>query len=416
MTSSESKGIHIEIATPSQTFFPTRVYSIPKNQDGVYTPIKLRVRIIDNTSNTLYLNPCQPFIPELLTSDGQTIQGHIVTEEIITNTQQNIPIEGNQGRRLERREIRPKVSTGFSLIAKLFWQNNSLKLKIPAISDYWLDSINCNSFWCFDALEAKSYQLRFILNIDCGTTYVSESDIRKEENPRENNSVMLATPWLNLRLVQPLSTDSNAIEVDGVKFKIEMPESTFKITRVKTNVKLGIHVTNNTSTALRFYQASSVDIILLGDDGKEINSQSDPPRNAVSKEPQYYSVQPGKSAFFDLEAMLLWDYEQDLDTNMKETWFLDKNLTPKRRYSDNKRGFRVSPKVQIELAIPNKTRHRFNGGDGFDYFPDLKVGASYQLQVIYHVSEQARNLEEQVLEKVWVGWIAMPFVEFSLVK
>ncbi|KYC35658.1 hypothetical protein WA1_07545 [Scytonema hofmannii PCC 7110] len=417
MTSSQPNNIHIEITTPSQTLFPCRVYPIPKNQPGVNTPIKLHMRIAHNTSNFLYLNPDQPFIPELLTLNGQIIQGHLVTEELITNTPPNIPIKGNQKKDFELWRIRPNGSTIFSWTAKLFWQNNSLKLKIPTVPDNKLVSpVNFESFWCFDALEAKNYQMRFILDIDSETTLSGKYNIIQEGTLQENHSGILSTQWLNIRLVQPLSTDEHTIEVNGITFKIEMPSSTFQITKSETLVNLGIYITNKTSMTFRFYQKASIEAILIGDDSKEINSQSDPPGRWRSKEPEYYSIKPGKSAFLNLESMLLWGYKEDLGTNIQETWFFDKNLTLRRQSSDNQRGFHLSPEVQIQLAIPNKTRHRFSGGNGFDYFSDLKVGATYQLQIIYCVPDQARNLESQVLEKVWTGWIAMPFVEFHLIK
>lgn len=381
----ETNGISIEISNPHQLLFPSRVYSIPQNQLGVNAPIKLSVRIVNNTSNLFHLNPLQTFIPELLTSDGQIKQGHLVTDELVTNPHSNKPLERSQRREFEWWKIRPKLPTSFFLTARLFWQNNSLKLKIPSIPDHVLGSVNPNYFWCFDSLRAENYQFRLILNTDRGTTSVLKADITPERNAQETSSEMLATSWVNFRLVQPLSTDNSTIEVDGVLFKIEMPETILtvpsKLFRAKTDVKLGVHVTNNTSTALRFYQSGSVDTNLTGDDGKAINWLSDPMKLAWgSKEPKYYLVQPGKSAVFDLDGKLFW-------------------------YS-----------CQLQLAVPNKTRS-LNGDGGFYYFPDLKPGASYYLQVIYHVSElRVRRLEEQVSEKIWAGWIAMPSVKLLLVK
>ncbi|KAF3886529.1 MULTISPECIES: hypothetical protein [Nostocales] len=418
MTSSdELSDTHIEIASSSLRILSGMVYSIPKKQLGVYTPIKLRVNIVHKTSNSLYLNPEQPLIPELLTSDGQIIQGRLVTEELITNTQPNNLTEGDQTKKLENCKIRVEGRRSFYLTARLFWRDSSLQLAIPSSPNSGLiNSVDSNYFWCFDRLEAKIYQLRFVLNTARETTPVLESKIEQEETVWGDCSEILSTPWLNLHLVQPLVTDEHTIEVDGVTFKIEMPNSIFRISKSETRVKLGIHITNNTSMTLRFYQKASIEAILIGDDGKEINSQSDPPGRGRSKEPEYYSVKPGKSVFLNLESMLLWSYKEDPSTNIQETWYFDKSLTLRRRSSEHQHGFQLKPKVQIQLAVPNKTRHRFNEGNGFDYFSDLKVGASYQLQVIYCVSDGARNLESRVLEKIWTGWIAMPFVEFHLVK
>jgi hypothetical protein len=89
--------------------------------------------------------------------------------------------------------------------------------------------------------------------------------------------------------------------------------------------------------------------------------------------PKSYLVQPGQSALFVCDGTLDWLMNQLL------------------------------------LAIPNKS-----GGNCL--FAGLKPG-TYQIQLIYHVSELMANyLNEQILEKVWTGWIAMPFLEFHLVE
>ncbi|MEH2246058.1 hypothetical protein [Nostoc sp.] len=384
MTSYELNGISIEIVNPNTILFLTRVYPIPKKQIGINVPIKFSVSINHTSSNSFYLNHLQAFIPELLTSNGQRIQGHLVTDDLVTNQQSKQP-DSSQGRQLDWWRIRPKCRTTFFVTAKLFWQDNSLQLKIPTIPDYILDNFRSNYFWYFDPLETKTYQLRFILNTDARDTYVSSSNINQEVIEQETSSDILATPWVNLRLVQLLSTDSNAIEVDGVLFKIDMPESVLtissKLFKAKTDVKLGIYITNNTSTTLCFYQLSSIDAILISDDGKPINRSGNPTKLAwKNNEQNYYLLQPGEKMFLDLCGKLFW-------------------------YSS-----------QLQFAISSKT-HSLNGKSGSYYFPNLKAGALYRLQVIYQVSElRARRLEEQILEKFWSGRIAMPLVEFGLIK
>jgi hypothetical protein len=388
MISGELNDIDLDIVIPSRILFPTRVYPIPENQLGVNAPIKLNVRVIQKTSNYLEINRFQPFIPELLTPDGQIIQGALVSEDVVINTQQNQLFRFHQRKEYKWWRIRPNVTTVFPLTAKLFWQNSSLKLKIPILPDDNQSSVSPNYFWYFDALEAKTYQLRFILNTNSETTLSSESDIRQQSTALHPPSEMLATPWLNFRLVQPLSTDSCAVEVDGVLFKIEMPESVLSIplwwnipflgTRTKTDVKLGIRVTNNTSTALRFYQAGSIEVSLVSDDGIEINYFGELTRRGVGEGPSYYLVQPGENALINLDGMLFWH------------------------------------SGRLQLAIPNKSRNYFDGKGAFYYFLDLQPGISYQIQLRYRVSERAKSVEEQLLEKVWTGWIALPFIEFRL--
>ncbi|MEH2022949.1 hypothetical protein [Nostoc sp.] len=143
MTSYELNGIHIEIFAPNTILFPTRVYPIPKKQIGINVPIKFGVSINHTSSNYFYLNQLQAFIPQLLTSNRQIIQGHLVTDDLATN-QQNKQPDSSQSRQSDWWRIRPKCRTSFSVTAKLFWQNNSLQLKFPTIPDYILDPFRSN--------------------------------------------------------------------------------------------------------------------------------------------------------------------------------------------------------------------------------------------------------------------------------
>jgi hypothetical protein len=387
MTSSESNSISLDIHRPPRVLFPNKVaYPIPQNEMGINTPIRLSVSIFNKTSTRFRLHPLQPILPELLTLDGQIIQRRLVTDADFTNNQQNTLLQRNQGREAVFFQIPPNCSSGFDFPAKFLWEHNILRLKIPTIPMFSPNSFHPTSFWCFDGLEAENYQLRWILNTYDENTLSDESNINRSITVGDISSRMLATPWLNLRLVQPLSTDNRAIEVDGVRFKIEMPESVLTIpnrqTGNKTDVKLGIQVINNTSHSLRFYQSSSIEAYLLDDDGKKISGFPEALRLGMpTGQPTYYSVQPGKIAFFNLDGILSWR---------------DNSL--------------------LQLAIPRKTRQQFTGKDAYFYFGELTHNKSYYLQVTYQVREPLSQLEEKVLEKVWTGWVTLPSVKFTLVE
>lgn len=382
----EVDGVRMEITRPHPLVYPMSVYSIPQKDSGVNALIKLGVSIINNTPMPFHLNLFQSFIPELVTSDGQIIQGYLVTKEVITNTQPNKLLENSQKQKTGGLQIRPESSFGFRLNAILSWQNNSLQLKIPSPNNV-LSSDNMHYFWCFDGLQAHTYQFRFILNTEDKPTDALESNLRQKTTISENRSKILATPWVNLRLVYPLSTDNTAIEVNDIVFKVEMPKSVLNIparqTVTRTDVKLRIHITNNQSTVLHFYQVDSFELILIGDEGKEISFGSNPTKHVREAEtiPNYHLIKPQESAVCDLDGILFWDCGQ------------------------------------LDFAISKKSPHYFTGANAFDYFLDLQPGASYQLQVVYHVIEQKKKqLEGQLLEKVWTGWVAMPLVEFCLVE
>lgn len=383
----EVEGVGMEITRPHPLVYPMSIYSIPQKDSGFNALIKLGVSIINNTPMPFHLSLFQSFIPEIMTSDGQIIQGYLDTQEVITNTQPNKSPENSQKQKIGWLEIRPESSFGFRLNAMLSWQNNSLQLKIPSPTNYVLSSENLRYFWCFDDLQAHTYQFRFILNTEEEPTYVLESNLRQKTTISENRAKILATPWVNLRLVYPLSTDNSAIEVNGIVFKVEMPESVLNIparqTVIRTDVKLRIHITNNQLTGFRFYQGNCFELILITDKGKEISFGSDPTKQVREAEtiPNYHLIKPQESTFFDLDGILFWDGNR------------------------------------LNLAISKKSPHYFTGATAFDYFLELQPGASYQIQVVYHVIEQKKKqLEEHLLEKVWTGWVAMPLVEFCLVE
>ncbi len=87
LNTSKTDGIHIEIINPNTILFPTVGYPIPNKKIGINAPIKFAISINNTSSNYFYLNHLQALIPELLTSNGQIIQGHLVTQYTLTNQQ-----------------------------------------------------------------------------------------------------------------------------------------------------------------------------------------------------------------------------------------------------------------------------------------------------------------------------------------
>ena len=311
----EANGINIEREISDQIIFPTRIYAIPKNQLGVPTLLKLPIRIRNNTSTRLDLNLYQPFIPELLASDGQTIPRLLVTDDSVASTQLNIPQQHHSPRKLQQWKFPPGYGASISQTARLCWRNNLLQLQIPT------ERFCSDKFWLFDALQPGNYQLRFILNIDRETTPVEDS----ENQDSGTGSGILATPFLNLHFIQPLSTDSSAIEVNGVQFKTEMPDNVLTIPPnlrdASTHIKLDLCATNKTSTALYFEQMYSFSFTLLDDDGKDIQFTDTRRRLRVDKGPKPYLVEPGESALFVCDGTLDWLMNQLLLAIPNKSWW-----------------------------------------------------------------------------------------------
>ncbi|MEH1903336.1 MAG: hypothetical protein V7L04_18455 [Nostoc sp.] len=390
----EIDGIHIEIWEPPNLI----VLPIPENMPSTNTPMKIGMRIINNTSIPFRYQPDETIIPEIVASDGRVLPRQIATDDPVATTQPNIPLqlrflsifthfisnlfnlhEHKDTKELDCWLIEPGVPCIVFLTARLLWQNNLFKLQIPTNPDYLFNPIIPKKFWSFDDLQPGAYQLRFIYDIDCGTRPDSNLDIREVRTVQQMGLRQLATPFVNFLLVQPASTDSEAIEVNGIQFKIEIPEPVLTIPPyfpgAKTSVKLGIRVINNTQTPIRFERLNSLTPILMEDDDKALEPDSDLMRLGVSKGLPYYLAMPRESVFFVLDGVLSRN-------------FLNK----------------------LQLAIPNEA-------SGFWYFRDLKVGR-YKLQFIYQVAAPMPIGEPaaQAIENVWTGCIVTPFVELCLVK
>lgn len=179
-------------------------------------------------------------------------------------------------------------------------------------------------------------------------------------------------------------SNSNAVEVDGVRFQTEI-QSVIPIPvwpGTKYPVKLGIRVTNNTSSHLYFSRLGSLNLLptLIDSSGNQIDIDVDMWRARVNGKP-YYSVAPGANEFFDFESSL-------------------------------SRGFFRPP---VAWSIFELQLKFYNEAGGYYYFRALKAG-NYQLQILYRGSEQLPELlpEEKATGRVWAGMITIPFVEFQL--
>ncbi|WP_226889366.1 hypothetical protein [Nostoc sp. MG11] len=229
----EIDGIHLRICEPNLIVLP-----IPENRSDSSISVEVvetKVYLINNTPNPFYLNPNKTLIPELLTSDGQVLQGQITLDEPVDKLQRNIPPQIGFGIRLiqfitnlaqwlKRSETRafyprliaPGKGISITLALRLIWQNNHLKLQIINCPNSSL-IIFCflDKSWFFNIPQPGSYQLRFILG-NYGENE-SSSDPLTEETV---SPLQLATQFVNLRLIEPVGVGNNAVEVDGIRFEI----------------------------------------------------------------------------------------------------------------------------------------------------------------------------------------------------
>ena len=406
----EVSGINMEIMLPDPT-----ALTIPENRAGITPPINLGINITNNTSMSFYFNLYETLIPEIVTSEGQALQRQLVNEKPKAEVQPNRYRTGWAGRLTEfisnlnlsqecyeTREINymlvePRESKSITIDASLAWEDNLLVLKISTILDQFVEPIDFQNFWLFEPLLPGNYQIRFIYQHKCANRVIPEIDPLEITNVEESKSELLITPFINLRLVQPIEADSNAVEMDGVRFEILVPERVLSIP--KNNlihkflylmkflspipidyssfiipVQIGIRITNNTSTPLRFSFYLTLLLEIMGVDGLipfggGWISPSEPSNS------DFLSVMPGEDITFFPEAEILGLWEE-----------------------------------QFGLRTPT-------GNGGIWVFEPLTL-ETYQVRLRYS-SQQAivkiyESVETYTTLEVWSGQISTPFVGFRI--
>lgn len=160
---------------------------------------------------------------------------------------------------------------------------------------------------------------------------------------------------------------SKVLEVNGVRFqaaiqsRIPIPILPWR----KIPVKLGMFVTNNTSTPLYFNRLDSLRLTMFDERGQEILFDSDMLRLWVRGE-IYYFLESTEASFFSFESSI----------------------------------YRKFCHIQLET---------YNEAGGFYYFPNLKPG-NYQIFICYSNTGLLQGLEkeEEYSGKVWSGTVTMP--------
>ncbi|TAF52027.1 MAG: hypothetical protein EAZ60_24545 [Oscillatoriales cyanobacterium] len=389
----EVTGINMEIMLPDPT-----ALTIPENRAGITPPIELYIHITNNTSMSFHFNLSGTLIPEIVTSEGQALQRQLVNEKPESEVQPNRYRTGWAGRLTEfisnlnlsqecyeTREINymlvePRESKTITIDASLAWENNLLALKISTEFNEFFGSIKLHNFWLFEPLLPGNYQIRFIYQHNCANRVIPD-------------------PFVNLRLVQPVEADSNAVEMDGVRFEILVPERVLSIP--KNNlihkllylmkflspisiyyssfiipVQIGIRITNNTSTPLRFSFYFTLFLEIMGVDGL-IPFGDAWIRGSCPSNSDIFSVMPGEDITFfpETEIFGLWE---------------------------DKFGLRITTGNGDILTFEPLTLQT--------YQVRLRYSSQQSMVKIYESVETYTTLD------VWSGQISTPFVDFRLVR
>lgn len=364
----KAEGIRMEIMVPDLA-----TLSIPKNKPGSTAPVKLSVRITNNTSTPLPFSIYGSLIPELVGSDGQALQRR---EPIDTQF---------ETRKYDCSLVMSGKEIVVSLDARLSWRDNLLQLEVPTSPDYWQIPLRPDNSWSFNALQPGPYQLRFTYDSPSGEVLCLDPETGQERRVEGISTGRLATPFVNIRLVQPVEPDGNAVEVDGIRFETVVPERVLTVPKkrrsAETSVQIGIRITNNTPTPIRFSFYGTFIPDLVKPDGEVLRGGYN--RNLViePKESDLLLAMPGDSV----------------------TFFPDITLS-------------YSKRDQFLLVVSS-------GNGGFCPFGNLKPG-TYNIRFSYQklgspMERTARGwepIESRLLEKVWSGRVDTPFLEFRIVQ
>jgi len=188
-----------------------------------------------------------------------------------------------------------------------------------------------------------------------------------------------------MRSIEPF--DSNTVEVDGICFATFMPERVLKIPKQNGDripLQLGINITNNTSIPRYFSFLFSFTPEIKTPDGQIRGSDYSTDRLLKPLVSDFLLAKPSETVTFSLNAKLYWT-----------------KLSIKDRCET------------LVIFIPFR--------DGYFMFDFLKPGI-YQMRFTYEEYSSMvedtyqRWIEPSILQSLWIGKIATPFVEFRLVE
>jgi hypothetical protein len=297
------------------------VLPIPEKRFGVNNSVNIGVYITNKEKSSFRLNIAN-IMPETITVKGQLIPNCYPISEVHTRGQTNT-VENSFFRlirtlfypflQLEKifqptnqyLLVKAKETTSININVKVFWHGNILTIEFFNI-DFTFIRPSISSL--FDGISPENYQLRFIyLSNRVGTINLNSIEA---EILQETDSKQLATPFINIHLVQPVETNRNAIEVDNIQFETVLSENLLtmpdKNCKEETALQIGMRVTNNTSNPLRFDFYATLIPELVSLNGQALDTSYFCPRLESSKESDYPLVCPGESVTHFQFAKLFW--------------------------------------------------------------------------------------------------------------
>jgi hypothetical protein len=262
-------------------------------------------------------------------------------------------------------------------IAKLFWQNNLLKLQATIAYSSEVP-INLDYFWSFEPLQVGTYQLRFTYLSPKGEFLFFDAHTVEISQVQASVTSLLTTSWVSLQLLESVGFSNSAIEVDSISFETVVPERIWKISRselsdANSSIQIGLCITNNAPIPQRFCSYTTLIPALVGADSLIVGQNLGGGSHGwvAPQESDFYLVMPGESVTFFVSAYI----EKQTD------------------------------------GLLNLIIH----GTGYGYWllKGLTLGV-YQLRLAYR--SLIHPFEIGLFEDLWKGVVHTPFVKFCLVQ
>ncbi|MEG3840205.1 hypothetical protein [Microcoleus sp. herbarium14] len=164
-----------------ETVVSEPVLKIPENRSGVLTPIRLGIRITNNTSEPVRFS-LSHLTPEFINFNDELLFAGAVQFRLGILEKRNFPL------------LLPKESFSFFWEGGFFWNENMLRLII--------DDINHGRSWSFGGFNPGISRVRFKYNYDYEGQYYDE-DVRGFRQFKGVIKGSFLTNWVEINLIQP---------------------------------------------------------------------------------------------------------------------------------------------------------------------------------------------------------------------
>lgn len=353
----EVNGIRVKV----KELAPYLVLPIPqKAQERPSYPLALSIDLTNNTLTSIQAG-FETLTPELTDPDGQVLLPQRARNELFGTWQSMCQL------------LKPGESLSLVPNIRLSWQNNLLQLG------------GLGDFWYFNALEPGIYQLRFTYDSSGGTVSCLDQQTREVRTVEGLGTGRGVTNFVPLHIVQPVSIDSNTVEMDGIWFETVVPQRVLPIPanqpNASTPVSIGIRITNKTSTPRFFTYFDKLFPGLIGSDGKQLQWEGGRAGSTAQGCPL---VQPGESVTFFWNAKLSWQNNfLQLEGSDSFGSFWQFNALKPGRYQV---GIDYSPYLALEQLCNNEP-HASNTTPLIHLLGSLGVNPLVEIQIVQHLND-----------------------------